>query len=80
MDSELKLRAQKGQLEFHQTNLRAEARGLCRTINSILTPDVTSIEDMAIKKAAEHMDDLVLKKVKLLDLQGKILELEAAIG
>ena len=62
--SQLKIRLTRLQME--RTNLRVEAKGLCRSITSCIIPELTEIEEMAIARAANYMDELVVKQGELL--------------
>jgi hypothetical protein len=74
------LRIRLAQLGMDQTNLRVEASGLCRSIGTMLMPELCEIEEMEISKAAGLMDELVMKQAELLSLERKIYELEKALG
>ena len=57
-----------------------EAKGLCRSISSVIIPELTEIEEMDVARAANYMDELVVKQGELFSLQQKIWEVEAALG
>lgn len=74
------MRIKRTQLEMERTSLQVEAKGLCRSITGLLLPELTEIEEMDVARAANYMDDLVVKQAELLGLQRKIWDLEKALG
>jgi hypothetical protein len=78
MVGQMKIRL--AQHEMDRTNLQIEAKGICRSISSMLVPELAEVEEMDIATAAAYMDRLVMIQGELLGLQRKIWELEKALG
>lgn len=67
-------------LKIRQTSLRLEAKGLARDIPALINPVLTEVEEMDVARAADRMDDLVVRQAELLQIRAQIWELEEAIG
>lgn len=74
------MRVELTNLKIDRTSLETEAKGLCHSITGILVPELTDFEEMDVAKAANLMDEMVVKQGELLALQRKIYELEKALG
>ncbi len=74
------MRRKLGRLELERNQLKAECTGLARDVGRLVNPLITDIADMDVAKAADKMDELVVKQAELLILLNKIADLEEELG
>ena len=76
----LQLKEKRERLLVKQQTLRTEARGIARDIPVIVNPSLSAIEEMDVARAANMMDDLVMKQGELLRIQTELWDLEEQLG
>ncbi len=80
MNERLQMQGKLTVLSQQSRTLSMKAEAACKTIRAELNPALMDIDEMDIPMAANEMDDLVLIRMELLNVNSKIDRLNKELG